>query len=150
MRPREQSGLEDGHARAHALLHVDRAEQPVLHHVEGDLHEGRRDDLELLVLDEGALRGHLGLQERVELAGARLRRVVRRVVSRVVRPRAGWPARHAGRGAAARAERRGAAAAALTSARTRLRGLRSRIKGGPEHVGAPPAARLGCCCCGGP
>jgi hypothetical protein len=100
------------------LLHVDGAEKAVLHDVEGDLDEGRGDDLELEVFDERVLLGHLILQEGVELAGARLRGVVRGVV----RPRAVASARH--RGAAASGRQQSAAAAALASARTRLRGLR--------------------------
>ena len=75
---------EQGHTLS-LLLHVDGAEEAVLHDVEGDLHEGRGDHLELEVADQRVVRDHLVPQEGVELAGARLRGVVRGVV----RPKGG-------------------------------------------------------------
>ena len=64
----EQPRLEDRHARRHRLLDVDGAEQPVLEHVERDLHKRRRHHLRLEV-EHGLLAAvQLRLQKGVKLA----------------------------------------------------------------------------------
>mmetsp|Transcript_9394 Transcript_9394/g.20553 ORF Transcript_9394/g.20553 Transcript_9394/m.20553 type:complete len:262 (-) Transcript_9394:561-1346(-) len=50
VRLREEPRLKDGVTGAHRLLDVDRAKQPVLEHVERDLHKWRLDDLGLQIL----------------------------------------------------------------------------------------------------
>mmetsp|Transcript_3278 Transcript_3278/g.10788 ORF Transcript_3278/g.10788 Transcript_3278/m.10788 type:complete len:263 (+) Transcript_3278:518-1306(+) len=63
----EEARLEDGLAGTDRLLHVDRAQQPVLQHVQRDLHKGRVDDLCLQRIWIDLASVNLGFQKGVVL-----------------------------------------------------------------------------------